>query len=119
MMDIWTETQNALRERLGEPQAATIVGGWWALFWLSRFYNFFMRAFFRDVDDVDSFITAVKMQFVGEIITISALVITIMMIQRTNFFERELLAHAETPNDSIFSDNYTPPEENTEPKFEN
>jgi hypothetical protein len=119
MMDIWRGTQNVLRERLGEPQPGMIVGWWWALFLLSRIYGFFIRAFYREVDGIDSFITAVKMQFVGEIITIAALVIAIIMIQRTNFFERELLAHAETPNDSIFSDNYIPPEESTEPKIEN
>jgi len=30
MVDIWRGTQNALRERLGEPQSTTIIGWWWA-----------------------------------------------------------------------------------------
>ena len=55
------------------------------------------------------------MDIIGEVLSIPAILITIVMIQRTNFFERELLVHSETPDDSIFSDNYTPPIENMEP----
>jgi hypothetical protein len=119
MIDIWRGTQNAVRERLGEPQSAAIVGWWWALYLTSRIYKNFSAVVLGEANDIDSFITATKVEFFGEIITIPALVITIVMIQRTNVFERELLAHSETPDDSIFSDNYIPPHENIEPKLEN
>jgi hypothetical protein len=119
MMDIWRGTQNALRERLGEPQPGAIVGWWWALYLISRTYKNFGVVAVGRPGDIDSFITATQVEFFGEIITIPAIVITIVMIRRTNVFEKELLEYSETPDDSIFSDNYTPPIENTTLKIEN
>ena len=119
MMDIWKGTQYALKERLGDPRPAAIVGWWWALHLITSFYNNIAARFGWNSDEIDDLIASTKMDIIGEVISIPAILITIVIIQRTNTFERELLAYAETPNDSIFSDNYTPPIENMEPKFEN
>ena len=117
MMDIWNGTQNTLRERLGDPRPAAIVGWWWALHLITSFYDNIAARIGWNSDDVDSLITSTKMDIIGEVLSIPAILITIVMIQRTNVFERELLVHSETPDDSIFSDNYTPPIENLEPKI--
>ena len=120
MMDVWRGTQYAVKERLGEPQPATIVGWWWALYLCSRLYKNFTAVAMGDPTDIDSFITAIKVEFIGEVIATPAILLTIVMIQRTSVFERELLAHAQTPEDSIFSDSYVPPpQESIEPKLEN
>jgi hypothetical protein len=119
MEDIWKGTQNAIRERLGEPQSAAIVGWWWALYLINNFFGYVTMIVGSDATGVDELITVTKVDFIGEIITIAAIIITIRMTQRTSFFERELLIHSETPTDSIFSDNYIPPVEGAEPKLEN
>ena len=119
MMDIWRGTQNALRERLGEPQSGVIVGWWWALHLITSFYNNISARIGRDAEqDVDSLLTSTKVDFIGEILSIPAIIITIILIQRTSNFEKELLIQSDIPSDSIFSDNYTPPIENMEPKIE-
>jgi hypothetical protein len=119
MVDIWRGTQNALKERLGEPQSAAIVGWWWALHLITSFYgNISARIYWNADKDIDSLLSSTKVDFIGEILSISAIIITIILIQRTNNFEKELIVHAETPNDSIFSDNYTPSSENIESKIE-
>ena len=115
MMDIWNGTQNTLRERLGDPRPAAIVGWWWTLHLITSFYDNIAARIGWDSDDVGSLITSTKMDIIGEVLSIPAILITIIMIQRTNVFERELLVHSETPDDSIFSENYTPPIENMEP----
>jgi len=119
MEDIWKGTQNAIRERFGEPQSAAIVGWWWALYLVNNFFGYFVAFANGDTAGVDELLTATKVEFVGEIISIVAIIVTIRMIQRTSNFEKELLEHSQTPSDSIFSDNYTPPNENMEPKIEN
>ena len=119
MMDIWRGTQNALKERLGEPQSAAIVGWWWALYLIISIYgNISGRIGLNAEEDIDSLLTSTKVAFIGEILSIPAIIITIILIQRTSNFEKELMLHSETPNDSIFSDNYTPSTENIEPKIE-
>lgn len=118
MMDIWKGTQNAVKERLGEPQSAAIVGWWWAIYLISGFYGNFSARFSWKAEELDELLVSTKVDFIGEIISIPAIIITILMIQRTSNFEKELLVHSETPNDSIFSDNYTPSTENIEPKIE-
>jgi len=119
MMDIWRGTQNALKERLGEPRSAAIVGWWWALHLITSIYgNISARIGWNAEEDIDSLLTSTKVDFVGEILSIPAIIITIMLIQRTSNFEKELLVHSETPTDSIFSDNYTPSPEIVEPKIE-
>lgn len=118
MVDIWKGTQNALRQRLGEPHAATIVGWWWALFFANILWSIITIAV-GTTNGVDELLISTQLHLIGQIIDIPALLIAIRMIQRTNFFERELLIHSQTPTDSIFSDNYTPPVETIEPKLEN
>jgi len=119
MEDIWRGTQNAIRERFGEPQSSAIVGWWWALYLVNNFYGYFTSFISGNASGVGELITATKVELIGELISIAAIIITVRMIQRTSNFERELIIHSETPTDSIFSDNYTPPMENAEPKFEN
>ena len=120
MMDIWRGTQNALRERLGEPQSAAIVGWWWAFWLINSIYGNFSSVSTRwNSTEMDELIRGTKIDLIGDVISIPAIILAIMVVRRTNFFERELLFHAETPDDSIFSDSYTPPRENAEPKFEN
>ena len=118
MMDIWKGTQNALRERLGEPRSAAIVGWWWALHLITSFYiNISTRLGWDADQDIDSLLTFTKVDFIGEILSIPAIIVTIMLIQRTSNFERELLVQAETPTDSIFSEHYTPPQDDTNAKI--
>jgi len=118
MMDIWRGTQHALRERLGEPRSAAIVGWWWALHLITSFYNNISTRLGWDADqDIDSLLTSTKVDFIGEILSVPAIIVTIMLIQRTSSFERELLVQAETPTDSIFSEHYTPPQEDTNAKI--
>jgi hypothetical protein len=119
MVDIWRGTQNTLRERLGEPQPVTIIGWWWALRLTSSFFSQIAARVTGDANGIDELITATKLEFFSDIMMIPAIIITIVMIQRTSNFEKELLIHAQTPDDSIFSDNYTPPAETPEPKLEN
>jgi len=119
MMDIWRGTQNALRERLGKPQSAAIVGWWWTLHLITSIYGNIAAQYGRNAEkDIDTLLTSTKIDFAGEILSIPAIIITIILIQRTSNFEKELLIHSETPTDSIFSDNYTPLPENAEPKIE-
>jgi hypothetical protein len=119
MIDIWRGTQNALKERLGEPQASTIVGWWWALHLISSFYDNISTRFGWNAEGIDELITSTQLDFVGEIIAIPAIIITIVLIKRTSNFEKELLVHSQNPSDSIFSDNYTPEPGNLQPKIEN
>jgi len=119
MVDIWKGTQNAIRERVGEPQSIALVGWWWALFLINNFFAYAVVFAKGDGTDIDGLLLATKIEFIGNLITIAAIIVTIRMVQRTSNFERELLEHSQTPTDSIFSDNYTPPEETAEPKLEN
>jgi hypothetical protein len=118
MMDIWRGTQHALKERLGEPRSAAIVGWWWALHIITNFYNYISSRIGWDAEDnIDSLLTSTKVDFIGEILSIPAIIITIILIQRTGSFERELLVQAETPTDSIFSEHYTPSQDDTDAKI--
>ena len=119
MEDIWKGTQNAIRERFGEPQSSVIVGWWWALYLINNFFSYITSFVTGDATGVDELITSTIVELVGEVISIAAIIVTVRMIQRTSNFERELMIHSETPTDSIFSDNYIPPVENAEPKLEN
>ena len=38
-MDIWKGTQYVLKERLGDPRPAAIIGWWWALHLITSFYD--------------------------------------------------------------------------------
>jgi hypothetical protein len=119
MMDIWWGIQNALRDRLGEPQSASIVGWWWALHLITRFSSNIAGVATTNASDVDSLLIATKLEFVSDVISIPAILVVVQMIRQTSNFEKELLIHSQTPADSIFSDNYTPPVETTQPKLEN
>jgi len=119
MDDIWKGTQNAIREKFGEPQSAAIVGWWWTLYLANNFFNYFVAFTNRGAAEVGGLLLATKVEFFSEIISVAAIIVTIRMIQRTSVFEKELLEHAQTPADSIFSDNYSPSTENIEPKIEN
>jgi len=119
MEDIWRGTQNAIKERFGEPQSAAIVGWWWTLFLINNFFGYITAFAIGGAADVDALLTATKVEFVGDLISIVAIIITIRVIQRTSNFEKELLEVSQTPTDSIFSDDYTPPIENMQPKIEN
>lgn len=119
MADIWKGIQHALRERLGEPGSAALVGWWWALLIITSVFNRAVFAFFSESGGIERFLFATKMDIIGEMISIPAILITIALIQRTNYFEKELLIHIETPEDSIFSDKYVSPQEDATPKFEN
>jgi Domain of unknown function (DUF4328) len=112
MMDIWKGTQNAVRERLGEPQSAAIIGWWWAFYLISNIYGNFSARFGWDAKELDELISSTKIDLIGEVISIPAIILAIIVVRRTSNFERELFVHAETPEDSIFSDNYTAPTEN-------
>jgi len=118
MEDIWKGTQNAIREKFGEPQSIAIVGWWWALYLVNNFFGYIIAFANGSAAEVDELLTATKVEFFGEIISIAAIIITIRMIQSTSTFEQELLEYSQTPSDSIFSDNYAPPTENIEPKIE-
>ena len=119
MMDIWRGTQNAVRERLGEPQSSAIVGWWWAFYLINNIYGNFSASFRWDAKEMEDLISATKIDLIGEMISVPAIILAIMVVRRTSNFEKELLVHVETPEDSIFSDSYTPPQEYAEPKFEN
>jgi len=119
MEDIWKGTQNAIRERFGEPQSATIVGWWWALSLINFFFSYITSFITGNASGVDKLVTATKVELISELISIAAIIVTVRMIQRTSNFEKELMIHSETPTDSIFSDNYIPPMENAEPNFQN
>ena len=118
MIDIWRGTQNALRERLGEPQPPRIVGWWWALYLVNNFWGIVL-VFGGGENSVGEYMVSTRVQIIGEIISIPVILLAIRVVQRTNYFERELLIHSQTPADSIFSDNYVPPVKTIEPKFEN
>ena len=119
MVDIWKGTQHALRERLGEPRSTAIVGWWWTLLIITVLFNRAIFIFFTESNGIERFLIITKIDMIGEVISIPAILITITLIQRTNYFERELLIHAETPDDSIFSEKYVSPKEDATPKFEN
>ena len=119
MMDIWRGTQNAIRERFGEPQPATLVGWWWALFITNNLFAYIVAFANGENNDLDGLLLGTKIEFFGEFITIAAIIVAIRMVQQTSNFEKELLVHAQTPSDSIFSDNYNPSAENAEPKLDN
>ena len=119
MEDIWKGTQNAIKERFGEPQSTAIIAWWWAFYLVNNFFGYISAFATKGAADVEELLTATKVEFIGEIISIAAIIITIRVIQRTSSFEKELLEISETPSDSIFSEDYTPPSENMEPKFEN
>jgi hypothetical protein len=108
MIDIWRGTQHALKERLGEPQPSTIVGWWWALHLITSFYGNITTRFGWNAEEIDELVTVTQLDFVGDILTIPAIIITIVLIKRTSNFEKELLIHSQSPSDSIFSDNYSP-----------
>jgi len=119
MEDIWKGTQNAIKERFGEPQSTAIIAWWWAFYLVNNFFGYISAFATKGAADVEELLTATKVEFIGEIISIAAIIITIKVIQRTSSFEKELLEISETPSDSIFSEDYAPPSENMEPKFEN
>ena len=112
MMDIWKGTQNALRARLGEPLSASIVGWWWGLFLLMKIINNIVSRIIWQANDLEDYVLAVKFEFVADILTIPTILIAVKMIQKTSYFEKELMLHSQTPSDSIFSDNYSPPVQN-------
>jgi hypothetical protein len=107
-----------LREKLGEPQSTVIIGWWWALRLLDIFYGNITARINAGANGIDELSTATQLEFIGDIISIPAIIITIVLIQRTSNFEKELLIHSETPTDSIFSENYVPPQESTEYRIE-
>ena len=114
MVDIWRGTQNALRVRLGEPQSLSIIGWWWAFYLLQRFVRNIASVLGSRANDIESLLTATQVKIFSDLVTIPAIILAIRIVQRTNYFERELLIHSETPSDSIFSDDYIPPVENAE-----
>ena len=83
MEDIWRGTQNAIKERFGEPQSAAIVGWWWTLFLINNFFGYITAFAIGGAADVDALLTATKVEFVGDLISIVAIIITIRVIQRT------------------------------------
>ena len=114
MVDIWRGTQNALRERLGEPQSLSIIGWWWAFYLIQRFAGNYASIMGSRANDIESLLTATQVKIFSDLVTIPAILLAIRIVQRTNYFERELMIHSETPSDSIFSDDYVPPVESTE-----
>jgi len=118
MVDIWRATQNALRERLGEPQSTAIIGWWWGLRLLDAIFGNISTRVTAGAKGIDELMTATQLEFVADIITIPAIIVTIILITRTSSFEKELLVHSETPSDSIFSENYVVPQEDVEYKIE-
>lgn len=119
MIDIWKGTQNALKERLGEPQPSTIVGWWWTFYLMNTLWGNISARFGWKPDDLDDMLVSTKLDLIGEMISIPAILLAARVVQRTNYFERELLIHTETPSDSIFSDEYVPPPANYEIKTTN
>jgi hypothetical protein len=119
MMDIWKGTQNALKERLGEPQSAAIVGWWWTFYLISSIFGNISAKFGWNAEELDELLVSTKLDLIGDIISIPAIILAILMIRRTSNFEKELLIHSETPTDSIFSENYTPPQDSIDTKIIN
>ena len=119
MVDIWKGTQNALRQRLGEPQSTAIIGWWWGLHLILRFAELMTGVFSPPPNDAGSMLTVTQFKIFADLVSIPAIVLVIRLVQRTNYFEKELLIHSQTPSDSIFSDNYIPPVETQESKLEN
>jgi hypothetical protein len=119
MVDIWRGTQNAIKERFGEPQSTALVGLWWATYLINNFFAYISSFVTRESDSIEGLMSATIMECISEIISIVAIIITIRIILRVSSFEKELAMHALTPEDSIFSDNYTPPAETPNPNTEN
>lgn len=118
MMDIWNGTQNSVKERLGQPQPSIIVGWWWAFYLIMSIFSNISARIGWSATEIGELITARQFEFVSNILTIPAIIFAVKLIQQTSLFEKELLIQAETPSDSIFSDNYIPPADNTELKPE-
>ena len=72
MEDIWRGTQNAIKERFGEPQSAAIVGWWWTLFLINNFFGYIIAFATGGAADVDELLTATKVEFVGDLISVAA-----------------------------------------------
>ena len=119
MIDIWRGFQNALRERLGEPQSSAIVGWWWTFYLANSIWGNVTARYGWNAEELDELLLSTKLDIIGEIIAVPAIFLVIRVIQRTSYFERELLMHSQTPTDSIFSDNYIAPEQTVETKLEN
>jgi Domain of unknown function (DUF4328) len=119
MIDLWRGMQNAIKERFGDPQPSTLVGFWWATYLINNFFAYISTYVTRGSEDVKGLLAASVMESISEIISIIALLITIRLIMKVANFEKELAIHAQTPEDSIFSDNYTPQTETSIPDTEN
>ena len=111
MVDIWNGIQNALRQRLGEPQSLAIVGWWWAFYLIQRFAGNMASVLGSKANDIESLLSATRFRVFADLVTIPAIVLAIRVVQRTSYFEKELLIHSEMPSDSIFSDDYVPPQD--------
>jgi hypothetical protein len=119
MVDIWKGTQNAIRERFGEPQSTALVGLWWATYLINNFFAYISSFVTRESDSIEGWMSATIIESISEIISIVAIIITLRIILRVSSFEKELAMLALTPEDSIFSDNYTPTAETPNPNTEN
>ena len=119
MSDIWKGKQNAIGERFGEPQSVALVGWWWAAYLINNFFAYISSFVTKEADGVEGLMRASVIEAISEIISVIAIIITIRLIIKVSSFEKELDIHAQTPDDSIFSDNYTPPTETNIPNTEN
>ncbi len=112
MKEIWQGTQKALTHKLGEPKSNSLIGIWWALYLIMSIYGNIVARFSFKAENIDELIATSKMEFIGELLTIPAAIVTVIMIQRTQVFETALLEESQQPAESIFSTFNNPQSEN-------
>lgn len=103
MKEIWQGTQTALSHKLGEPKSNSIIGIWWTLYLIMSIYSNIVARFSIKAESIDELLSASKMELIGELLTIPAAIVTVILIQRTQVFEAVLLEESQQPAESIFS----------------
>jgi Domain of unknown function (DUF4328) len=103
MKEIWDGTQKVVTHRLDKAYSSSIVGIWWALYLVTNIYSNITVRVSLAADDVDSLVTARSLEIAGEIISIPAIIITIVMIKRAQNLQQKLWEEALEPGESVFS----------------
>ncbi len=112
MNEIWQGTQKALTHKLGEPRSNSLIGFWWALYLIMNIYGIIVARFTMNDENIDMLLAASKLDFIYELISVPAAIITVIMIQKTQVFENALLEESQQPAESIFSTFNNPQSEN-------
>ena len=103
MKETWYETQRAIPHRIDSIQSTGFVGIWWAAYLVMSIYNNFTARFSWRANELGELITSRQLEIIGEIISIPAAVLSIMLIKKMQVFENELWDAAQNPDDSVFS----------------